>query len=68
MELTDENVIPIYGEACFYVSKSGQISEVLDFYYKDPDKYYEKLLEPVFKEELESEITTLWKNLDQIFD
>ena len=68
MELTDENVIPIYGEACFYVSKSGQISEVLDFYYKDPDKYYQKLLELEFKEELKFEISTLWNNLDEIFD
>ncbi|NHI91343.1 MAG: hypothetical protein EAX96_02495 [Candidatus Lokiarchaeota archaeon] len=68
MELTDENVIPIFGEAWFYVSKQGQISEILEFYYKDPDEYYKKLLEHGFQEELEAEISNLWNNLDDIFE
>ena len=68
MELTDENIIPIFGEAYFHVSNQGEVSEILEFYYSDPDEYYKKLLTPAFKEELENEINTLRNNLDEIFE
>ena len=68
MELTDENIIPVYGEAYFHVSKQGQVSEILEFYYEDTDEYYNNLLKPEFKEELQNEINMLWNNLNNIFE
>ena len=39
-KITDENITPLYAYAYFSVSNSGEIHQLLQYDYYDPDEFY----------------------------
>lgn len=62
--ISDENITPIYAYAYFNVSKNGEIHQLLQYDYYDPDGYYAKLCDKNHQKEYVIEIEKLWLNMD----
>ena len=59
-------LIPISGVAYFVVSRTGVVSEILDFSYLDSNKEYLQLIHD--EREFKKETTLIWKNMQGFLD
>ncbi|NVM02471.1 MAG: hypothetical protein HWN67_09065 [Candidatus Helarchaeota archaeon] len=61
---SDEDVTPIYAYAYFNVARNGEIHQLLQYDYYDPDEFYANLCHEENQKDFNDEIEKLWNNME----
>ncbi len=59
-----EKITPLYAYAYFSVAQAGEIHQLLQYDYHDPEEYYANLCHEEKQEEFNAEVDMLWNNMD----
>lgn len=61
---SDDNITPIYAYAYFSVANNGEIHQLLQYDYFDPDEFYADLCHEENQTDFNEEIQKLWNNMN----
>ena len=65
---SDEKVTPIYAYAYFTVARNGEIHQLLQYDYYDPDGFYANLCHEENQNDFNDEIEKLWNNMENFLE